>query len=278
MNNQFSENDNHMADTSDNTEFSSVEYFKSLEKWVQDVTFWQYFNSVTFHSFLINQTATARLSGATPGAPPGPRRAPRRPVISRPERIRGIECRVPSLWKRLVAEFIDFMCLFFVKLLATFILVDFLDIIDWNRYDFDSLIQRTWRLDYSAAVELTSELMIVEFAHRITVCIFESFWLYRGLRGVIGGATPGKKLMHLRVVYCERITTIRTEPDFVVLIEPGTDLGILRASVRSFIKNFILALFLPFTFVCLYFQYNRATHDVIAQSIVIEEPVRYQTE
>lgn len=90
MNNQFSENGNRMADTSDNTEFSSVEYFKSLEKWVQDVTFWQYFNSVTFHSFLINQTATARLSGITPGAPAGPRRAPRRPVVSpRPERIRG---------------------------------------------------------------------------------------------------------------------------------------------------------------------------------------------
>lgn len=28
-------------------------------------------------------------------------------------------------------------------------------------------------MDYNAAVELTSELMLVEFTHRITVCLFE---------------------------------------------------------------------------------------------------------
>lgn len=44
---------------------------------------------------------------------------------------------------------------------------------DWNKYDFDTLIQKTWRFDYNAAVELTSELMLVEFAHRVTVCLFE---------------------------------------------------------------------------------------------------------
>lgn len=36
-------------------------------------------------------------------------------------------------------------------------------------------MQKTWRLDYSAAMELTSELMLVEFAHRITVCLFEVY-------------------------------------------------------------------------------------------------------
>lgn len=102
--------------------------------------------------------------------------------------------------------------------------------------------------------------------------------MHRGFRGVVGGATPGKKLMHLRVVYCEKVTTIRTDPEMVVLVEPGSDLGIVRASIRSLIKNFILALFLPFTFTFLYFQYSRTTYDVIAQSIVIEEPIRYQTE
>lgn len=28
-------------------------------------------------------------------------------------------------------------------------------------------------MDYNAAMELTSELMLVEFTHRITVCLFE---------------------------------------------------------------------------------------------------------
>lgn len=83
--------------------------------------------------------------------------------------------------------------------------------------------------------------------------------------------------MNLRVVYCEKVSTIRAEPDMVVLVEPGTDLGLIRASVRSFIKNFVLALFLPFTFTFLYFQYNRTGYDILAQSIVVEDPLRYHT-
>lgn len=83
--------------------------------------------------------------------------------------------------------------------------------------------------------------------------------------------------MNLRVVHCEKVTTLRTEPEMIVLVEPGIDLGLGRASIRSFIKNFILALFLPFTFTFLYFQYNRTGYDILAQSIVIEDPLRYHT-
>lgn len=107
---------------------------------------------------------------------------------------------------------------------------------------------------------------------------FQTAWLHRGFRGIIGGATPGKKLMNLRVVRCEKVTLVRGEPDMVVLVEPGTDLGLMRASIRSVIKNFIVALFVPFTFTFLYFQFNRTGYDVLAQSIVIEDPMRYRTD
>lgn len=44
---------------------------------------------------------------------------------------------------------------------------------DWNKYDFDALMKKTWRFEYTAMVELTTELMVVEFAHRLIVCLFE---------------------------------------------------------------------------------------------------------
>lgn len=89
MNDQFLGHDIRMTDIPDGPEFSTIEYFKSLEKWVQDVTLWQYFNSVTFHSFLLNQATASGTLGASPNAPLGPRRAPRRPVVTHTERITG---------------------------------------------------------------------------------------------------------------------------------------------------------------------------------------------
>lgn len=53
-----------MADSNkrlvDEVKFSSGEYFKSLEKWVQDVMLWQHFNYISFQSFMLNQAVTLR--------------------------------------------------------------------------------------------------------------------------------------------------------------------------------------------------------------------------
>ena len=47
--------------------FNSAEYFKSLEKWIQDVTVWQHFNFVSWQMFLMNQTAISyRPAGTSP--------------------------------------------------------------------------------------------------------------------------------------------------------------------------------------------------------------------
>lgn len=56
-------NSNELHDTDD--KFSSNEYFKSLEKWVQDVTLWQHFSYISMQSFMMNQAASFRPSGTT---------------------------------------------------------------------------------------------------------------------------------------------------------------------------------------------------------------------
>lgn len=39
----------------------------------------------------------------------------------------GVEYRIPPLWKRFIAEFLDFLILFFLKLGVTFVAVDIFD-------------------------------------------------------------------------------------------------------------------------------------------------------
>lgn len=41
-----------------------------------------------------------------------------------------------------------------------------------DKYD-PFLLQRNFKLDYKMALEMTSEILLMEFIHRIVVCIFE---------------------------------------------------------------------------------------------------------
>lgn len=61
------------------------------------------------------------------------------------------------------------------------------------------------------------------------------------------------------------------------MVEPGTPLTAGKALLRSVVKNFILAAFLPLTFMFMCFQNNRTGYDMITQSLVIEKPTgRYR--
>lgn len=104
---------------------------------------------------------------------------------------------------------------------------------------------------------------------------FQAFWLQHGVYGYIGGATPGKYIMGLRVVQCQSITPVQrpNEPN-LVLVSPGTDLGLPLALGRSVAKNFVLAFLFPVCFSLFFFRFNRTGYDLICNSIVIEDPYR----
>lgn len=89
--------------------------------------------------------------------------------------------------------------------------------------------------------------------------------------GRIGGATPGKSMMGLRVVRCENLIEIENEE--MVIVYPGTELGLGWSFARSFIKNLVLAVFIPFIVAFYYFPCNRAGYDMICNTIVVEEPI-----
>ena len=121
--------------------------------------------------------------------------------------------KIASVWKRCVAEFIDFLALFVLKLIVTFVAVDTFELIDleefMSRYDSSLVTLAAGKeLDMAAALDLTSDIVFLEMIHRLVVCIFEAVCTYRGTVGSPGGATPGKLVMGLRIFRCDRVGRI----------------------------------------------------------------------
>ncbi|XP_067011205.2 protein FAM8A1 [Anabrus simplex] len=275
---------------------SSSEYFEALEKWMQTVYMWQSVMASFPYLLMSNQclptVASTSFVNNTPGSafafaspfhpvPPGGidglrSRRPQTRSFRQAAPVNtaeGIEYRIPPIWKRFVAEFLDFLILFFVKLAVTFVAVDFFDVIDLDKYDLD-LLSRNTKLDYKMAVEMTSEILLLEMMHRIVVCIFEAIWIRRGIGGRVGGATPGKSMMGIRVVLCEKVTPIEGRPVDIVLVQPGTDPGLFWAFARSFIKNLVLAVLFPVCFALFFFKFSRTGYDILCHTIVIEDAPR----
>ncbi|GLH13386.1 hypothetical protein R5R35_007427 [Gryllus longicercus] len=275
---------------------TSAEYFDALEKWMQTVYVWHCF-AVSFPYLLMtNQCFPAPPGQSAPNNVAGNRntfqfpqpanqfgftapggealrnrqahgQAPQQPVNN------GVEYQIPPIWKRFVAEFLDFLILFFVKLAVTFIAVDVFNIIDLDKYDLD-LLSRTGSINYKKAVEMTAEIVVLEGIHRVVVSIFEAFWIRRGQGGQVGGATPGKLIMGIRVVLCERVTAVEGRPPDTVLVYPATDLGWTWAFARSFVKNLVLAVLIPALFALFFLRHNRTGYDILCHTIVVEDRPR----
>jgi len=184
---------------------------------------------------------------------------------------------VAPLWKRLVAECIDFVILLVVKIFVTFTIIDNFDLIDLDSIDLDAL-QESGSI-YDLAFSLTSELILLELTHRVVVCFFEGYCLFKG------GATPGKTFVGLRVLYCENVYPILANnrdmynnnlnnvplgPGSRILVTPGCFLSFPRAFIRSVMKNFSLAFFFPLCFTLFHFEHSRTLYDIFAKSIVVE--------
>ncbi|XP_014241775.1 protein FAM8A1 [Cimex lectularius] len=261
---------------------SSEDYFKELRSWLQQAYFWQ---SVTAHfpyylmsqQTLFNQPvislSTNRSSHPSGPVPrPTPAAQGQEAAQNQREVIDGLECRIPPLWKRIVAEVTDFFILFFLKFAVIYVALNVFDIIELekilNEYE-DSIFE------HQTLLKMSERLVIFELLHRVVACLFETVWLKGGTNGRLGGASPGKTFMRLRVVRCKTVTPLDTNNNpndqGMVVVRPGTDLGLGISFLRAAIKNSVLTFLMPTLF---YFSYNRRFYDKICNTIVIEEPIR----
>lgn len=181
---------------------------------------------------------------------------------------------LPPLWKRVAAEIIDFVVLFYLKIMMTVLVLRHMGYLrDDNlievpldimpKFDFTEITE----MDVEKAFSFTSELIALEIMNRIMITIFETLCLCKGIGGAVGGATPGKRMLGLKVVSCLHVTA---QPHGRVLVCPAKDIGFFSALVRSVIKNFTMAFFFPACLTVFIFQHNRAAYDILAKTIVVD--------
>jgi len=258
-----------------------------VRQWLVQAYQWQaithsFPSYLAYQASLQQQNTQGAVTSSTSSAPASQTASAAAPVPAateqrndqQPPAIEWHEFSIPPLWKRIVAEIIDFFILFILKLVVTYIAVDWFSLIDVDRYDISFLTAASGAvskadLDFQTAVDFTSDFVLLESIHRLVVCIFEALCLHRGFGGRRGGATPGKYFMGLRVVSCLQIAGM-AEPGRVQ-VTPAKDIGFMGATIRAVLKNAAMAFFVPvfFTFI-----YNRTVYDIMSKSIVIEDPNR----
>ncbi|KAK3579668.1 hypothetical protein CHS0354_036899 [Potamilus streckersoni] len=178
--------------------------------------------------------------------------------------------RIPVLWKRVAAEMLDFIFLLYIKLIVTVAVVRHFGHVDENLIHYEiqlPFIIDITEMDYDKIFTLTSEVIALEIVNRICITIVEAFCLRQGFNGTIGGATPGKKVMRLKVISFDNLID---HMDGRVFILNPRNAGFIRSFIRSVIKNFSIAFFFPACLTVFFLKLNRATYDVLANTIVVE--------
>lgn len=180
---------------------------------------------------------------------------------------------IPPIWKRAVAELIDFFILLIIKLLVTFLILD--------TFSISTNIARMnisqWIENPQLAAQLSTEVALLEIPFRIIVIIYETYF------SVKYAGTPGKRWMGLRVVHVRELSVmdsdvlrpltagVARQSRTCVRIIPATILPFRFALMRSVLKNaFVGLLMSPVCFSFIFVNQNRTGYDVMTNSMVVE--------
>jgi len=266
------------------------DYFKSLDVWHKNyINGMHQINAATvsfYHYMISQQTAAALPRSAASGRL---LRGERDGIVGFLETTRqarqeevinthgGYEYVIAPLWKRFVAEVIDVVILFLMKLMVTFAVVDIFDL-NLNM-DID-LFKTSIEDNYNEILNFTSELIILEIITKILVCVYEAFCTQGFAQNTLGGATPGKMLMGIRVLYVEAVVLlepmqrgalINNNRPVKALLYPARNLGFLRALMRALAKNIFVTFLFPICFVIfLNRNNNRTIYEIITRTVVVE--------
>ncbi|PIK39398.1 hypothetical protein BSL78_23755 [Apostichopus japonicus] len=163
------------------------------------------------------------------------------------------------------AELIDFVLLFSIKLTITMYAILYFGIVDQTSFALKFLAEE---IDEDATMDDLQQVLGIAVIYRSFVCIYEvhdiSCEYYR--RATLGGATPGKFLMGLRTISCERVQTIAPRRVQVTLPD---NLTYTQAFGRAVIKNFSMAFFFPACITIFFNPHLRSTYDIITKTMVV---------
>lgn len=283
-------------------------YFASLEEWAKQAALIQMFPNYLFANYNYPPLLPAPLPPFLPGISidplqanrPSPLQATNPPAnvpVDRPsfnrlrilneaqqqeiiQRHGGTEVVVAPFWKRAIAEAIDVFILFILKIIVTFSLFHVFDL------DFDKDVMRKTLDEEDIFVSffdismdfltLSSDLLLIEMLTKLIICWYECLWTV-----FYNGATPGKSLMKIRILYVEAVVPLQAPvvPQFIfqpqreplrALLYPAENPTLLRALMRALAKNFVMTLLFPICVVMIFFKNNRTAYDILTKTIVVE--------
>ncbi|CAF3961968.1 unnamed protein product [Adineta steineri] len=237
-------------------EMTVDEYSELLAKWQHAYYAWNT-SCVTYHNMMMLNSLAQQIPilTTTTTALPTNRSPPFDPLAE----IRNARLKVASVWRRFLAEAIDFLILHIFKILMIFVLANYLHLIDETHLSLSYMVSS---ILYEDSLSFPLELLCVELAYLVICIAFESFCLTRY------AATPGKRLLRLRVLKCNHLQ-IQENGD--VAIEPGTILNSGAALIRSSFKTLTSTFLFPTVIIALLTSQNRQTsYDVAASAVVVE--------
>lgn len=249
------------SDTNNNSKqlpySTTSEYCQALNQWMLQCYYLQCLQQLSCP--LITLGAVGQSTPATTGSTTRPfatasqvnaaAAGNERPAANDTSRVFAL----PKIWKRCVAELVDFLFLLVLKVMVTYIAIDYFDLVDLAKYEIN-LLEEEFDA-YQLAYELTSEILIIESIHRLLVIMFETLCLARSTgANHVGGATPGKALMGLRVISCTHLEDLGNG---TIRVTPAQDIGFMWALLRALIKNLSSIFFLPASLTIFVSTHNR---------------------
>lgn len=180
----------------------------------------------------------------------------------------GYEMIISPLYKRFLAEVLDTILLFVVKIIIFVIVIDLFDLS--IALDLDIVDLKEFRFledDYSSLLNLSSEFILLEFFTKLVSCLYEAFF------SVKFGASIGKLVMGIRIVQGDAVLPLEQvnhSQGIRALIFPAQPLSFFRALLRAFAKNLLVTLLFPVYFMLFFFRSNQLIYDMLLRTVVVE--------
>lgn len=254
------------------TELSREKYFEILEEWVN---LQNAFRAMTYFP-LLNQSLSTNVPQQSQQPQPRQNIAAENHRWFDPARAEGIirenggyDLIISPMYKRFLAEVLDCIILFVIKIVVLVILIDLFDVnitLDLDITDIKDM--KFLEDDYSQLLNLSSEFIVLELITKILSCLYEAVFYIKF------GATIGKMVLGIKVVHAEAVIPLEQQVNHSqgirALIFPAKRLTFIRAFMRSLAKNLMVTLLFPVYFMLFFYKYNQLIYDMLCKSIVIE--------
>uniref|UniRef100_A0A1I7RJL5 RDD domain-containing protein n=1 Tax=Bursaphelenchus xylophilus TaxID=6326 RepID=A0A1I7RJL5_BURXY len=170
---------------------------------------------------------------------------------------------IPSYWRRITAEIIDFVMLFVLKVGIVYSLVqmEYIAVDSLENYILPTA-------DFYTILDIATGNLPYELLSKAISTSFEILCLNYGFFICPKGTTPGKLMLDIKVIRVEDIQPLTPDAS-EVQVRRWSRIGFRRSVFRTFLKHLINTFMFPLGIFAYAFAFNRAFHDLQAGTLVV---------